>query len=484
MRSGLAGLALAAVMAAGAGGYWAGHSGPALAPMSWLDAIPWLANKAASPASASPGSSEPIVYYRDPDGKAVYAGKPRKTADGRDFLPVHASEELSFDTTPPKAAAALAPGDPSSAPGSKRILYYRNPMGLADTSRAPKKDSMGMDYIPVYEGGDDDSKTLKVSLGKLQRSGVRSELAEQRILSLPIRASGAIQLDERRIVVVATRSDAFVEQVSDVTTGERVSKGQALLRLYSPEISKAGAEYLTELGSAGHSFPMGGARKRLENLGVPLDAIDEIKRMGQVPLAIAWTAPRDGIVIERNAIEGMKVGPGDVLFRLADITTVWALIDVAERDLPMIAAGQTVRIVARGFVDQAFTGKISVIYPQVNRETRTTRVRVELANPEGILRPDMYVDAEIATGAGIPVTAVPASAVIDSGARQTVIVDKGEGRFEPMPVKLGRRNTDFIEIREGISVGDRVVVSANFLIDAESNLKAALSGLGDPEQAK
>lgn len=484
MRTGLTGLALAAVMAAGAGGYWAGHRGVALPPMPWLGAIPWLANRAAPPASASPASSEPVVYYRDPDGKPLYAGTPRRTADGRDFLPVRASEELSFDTTPPKAATAAASSDPSSAPGSKRILYYRNPMGLADTSREPKKDSMGMDYIPVYEGGDDDSKTVNVSLGKLQRSGVRSEPAEQRILSLPIRASGTIQLDERRIVVVATRSDAFVEQVSDITTGERVSKGQALLRLYSPDISKAGAEYLTELGSAGHSFPTGGARKRLENLGVPLDAIDEIKRTGQVPLGIAWTAPRDGIVIERNAIEGMKVGPGDVLFRLADITTVWALIDVAERDLPMIAGGQTVRIVARGFVDQVFTGKISVIYPQVNRETRTTRVRVELANPAGILRPDMYVDAEIATGAGIPVTAVPASSVIDSGARQIVIVDKGEGRFEPMPVKLGRRNTDFIEIREGISAGDKVVVSANFLIDAESNLKAALSGLGDPEQAK
>nr|WP_282640799.1 efflux RND transporter periplasmic adaptor subunit [Xanthobacter autotrophicus] len=124
-----------------------------------------------------------------------------------------------------------------------------------------------------------------------------------------------------------------------------------------------------------------------------------------------------------------------------------------------------------------FAGKVAMIYPQVNKETRTTRVRVELANPDGILRPDMYVDADIATGAAASVVTVPASAVIDSGTRQVVIVDKGEGRFESRPVKLGRRDTDYVEIRDGVAAGDKVVVAANFLIDAESNLKAALSGL-------
>jgi len=461
-------LTLAALTAAGAGGYYAGRHELRLPD---LEALPHPS------ARAAPAVSGPVIYYRDPDGKPFYAAEPRRTTDGRALLPVHASEDVSFED---------AQADVSADPGAavpKRVLYYRNPMGLPDTSPVPKKDSMGMDYIPVYTGEDEDGSTVRISPGKLQRTGVRSEPAQQRILSAPIRGSGTIQLDERRIVVVAVRADAFVENVSEVTTGDRVKKGQALLRLYSPEVTAAGALYLTDLNGAGRDALVGGARLRLENLGVPADAIAEIERQRKVPRLITWTAPRDGVVLERNAVEGMKAAPGDILFRLADVSIVWALVDVAERDLPMIALGQPVSVRARGFVDRVFAGKVAMIYPQVNKETRTTRVRVELANPDGILRPDMYVDADIATGAAASVITVPASAVIDSGMRQVVIIDKGEGRFEPRPVKLGRRDTDYVEIRDGVAAGDKVVVAANFLIDAESNLKAALSGLngGDPK---
>jgi len=455
-------LALAALTAAGAGGYYAGRHELRLPD---LEALPFRSARAAQVVAG------PVIYYRDPDGKPIYAAEPRKTVDGRAFLPVHASEDVSFED----AQADVSAGPEPAAP--KRVLYYRNPMGLPDTSPVPKKDSMGMDYTPVYAGEDEDGSTVRISPGKLQRTGVRSEPAQQRVLSVPIRGSGTIQLDERRIVVVAVRSDAFVENVSEVTTGDRVKKGQALLRLYSPEVIAASALYLTDLNGAGRDARVGGARLRLENLGVPADAIAEIERQRKVPRLITWTAPRDGVVLERNAVEGMKAAPGDVLFRLADVSIVWALVDVAERDLPMIALGQPVTVRARGFVDRVFAGKVAMIYPQVNKETRTTRVRVELANPDGILRPEMYVDADIATGAAASVVTVPASAVIDSGTRQVVIVDKGEGRFEPRPVKLGRRDTDDVEIRDGVAAGDRVVVAANFLIDAESNLKAALSGL-------
>lgn len=457
-------LILVALAAVGGGGYYAGRQRLRL---------PELGVFAPEPLRAATAASGPVIYYRDPDGKPFYAAEPRKTAEGRDYLPVHGSEDVSFEDAPIQTAGAEAPG----TAGAKRVLYYRNPMGLPDTSPVPKKDSMGMDYIPVYEGEDDDGKTVKISLGKLQRTGVRSEPAERRVLSLLVRASGTIQLDERRISIVATRSDAFIDRVENITTGDRVRKGQPLMRLYSPDIAAASAQYLSSVG-----YP--GARQRLENLNVPDEVIAEIERSHKVTPSILWTAPRDGIVLERNAIDGMKAAPGTVLFRLADVSTVWALVDVVERDLPMVALGQTVTVRARGFVDRTFTGKVAIIYPQVNRETRTTRVRVELANPDGILRPDMYVDAEIATGAQTPVTTVPMSAVIDSGTRQVVIIDRGEGRFEPRPVKLGRRNTDFVEIRDGITVGDKVVVAANFLIDAESNLKAALRGLSDGDQSK
>jgi Cu(I)/Ag(I) efflux system membrane fusion protein len=201
-----------------------------------------------------------------------------------------------------------------------------------------------------------------------------------------------------------------------------------------------------------------------------------------VPIRIEWTSPRDGIVLERNVSEGMRAQPGESLFRIADHSVMWAIIDVAERDLGALRVGQRATVRARGFPGREFSGKINVIYPQVARETRTARVRVELPNPELLLIHDMYVDAEIETGSAEPVLAVPENAVLDSGGRQAVLIDKGEGRFEPREVKLGHRDGGFVEVSEGLVEDDRVVTSANFLIDAESNLKAALKGFAEGAQ--
>jgi membrane fusion protein, copper/silver efflux system len=175
----------------------------------------------------------------------------------------------------------------------------------------------------------------------------------------------------------------------------------------------------------------------------------------------------------------MRAQHGYVLFRVADVSVVWAIVDVAERDLGAIAVGQPVTVKARSFPGRYFQGKISVIYPQVSRETRTARVRIELTNADLALLPDMYVDAWINTGNPDPVLAVPESAVLDTGSRQAVFIAKGEGRFEPRNVKLGNRGDGHIEVREGVTEGEPVVVSANFLIDAESNLNAALKGFSE-----
>jgi Cu(I)/Ag(I) efflux system membrane fusion protein len=177
----------------------------------------------------------------------------------------------------------------------------------------------------------------------------------------------------------------------------------------------------------------------------------------------------------------MKVAPGDVLFRLADISTVWVLADVPEFDLAAVRIGAPVTIRIRSLPGRTFEGRVSLIYPQVSEATRATRVRIEIANPSGALLSNMYAEVEIGTGNAVPVVAVPDSAVIDTGTRQVVIIDRGEGRFEPRDVKVGLRGEGFTEIREGIAEGDRVVVAANFLIDAESNLKAALRDLTPPE---
>jgi membrane fusion protein, copper/silver efflux system len=468
-RIGRTGLTLAAVLAAGAGGFWAGHRDLALPPInpmvaSWLRAIPWLESAAAPQASARPAPSGPVIYYRDPDGRPTYSAVPRTTADGRDFLPVHASEDVSFDDKPATVAEIPAAGEP------KKILYYRNPMGLPDTSPMPKKDSMGMDYLPVYAGEDEDGSTVKVAPGKLQRAGFRSEIVSDRVIVQQIRVPGSVQPDERRVSVVSVPTDAFIGKVENVTTGDRVRKGQPLLQIRSPETAAAAAQVMINPGYEG-------SNRRLENLNVPPEVIAEIARTHQVPLAFIWPSPRDGVVLMRNATEGMKMSAGDALFRIADLSTVWVLADVPEYELASVQPGQMATIRIRGLPGRTFQGRITLIYPQVAKETRTTKVRIEIPNPDGVLRPDMYADVNIAASGGSTVVAVPDSAVIDTGTRQVVILDKGDGRFEPREVKIGAQGGGFTEIRAGIATGDRVVVAANFLIDAESNLKAALSGM-------
>ncbi|BCP52276.1 cation efflux system protein [Kaistia sp. 32K] len=475
-RAGRTGLTLAAILAAGAGGYWAGHRDLALPDPSWLRAVPWL-ERAVPPAKAEPAPSGPVLYYRDPDGKPAYSAARKKTADGRDFLAIHAGQDANFDEQPAPPKVAVAPADSDA----KRVLYYRNPMGLPDTSATPKKDSMGMDYIPVYEGDNDDGSSVKVSPGRLQRTGVRTEAAAERVIVNPVRVPGVVQLDERRVTVVSTRSDAFINAVANVTTGDRITRGQALLQLYSPEVAAAGAQFLTDLSSGGRDRALGGARQRLENLGVPAEAIAEIERTRKLPLSITWPAPRDGIVLQRSAVEGMKAAPGDVLFRLADVSTVWVVADVPEYQLGAVEVGATATIRLRSRPGESFSGRVALIYPQVAADTRTTKVRIEIPNPDGVLLPDMYADVEIASGSGRKVVSVPDNAVIDTGDRQIVIVDKGDGRFEPREVRIGQQGGGLVEIRSGIAAADKVVVAANFLIDAESNLKAALNGMTSAE---
>lgn len=383
----------------------------------------------------------------------------------------------------------LRPGPAMTAAAqdvARKLKYYRNPMGLPDTSPVPKKDSMGMDYIPVYDDEDAADATVKISPGKLQKAGVRSEPVERRVLNVPVRVPGTIQLDERRASIVSLRFEGFVESVENVTTGQHVHKGQALMRIYSPALSSAAAEYVSALnaapGSGITSQGLKGARRRLENLGLSANSIADLERTREISLSIPWLAPQDGEILERNAVAGMRAAPGDVLFRIADHQVVWVLADVAERDLAAISIGQKASVRPRAYPDRAFTGEIALIYPHMNAPTRTARIRVELPNPDGVLRPDMYADIDIATGIQSPVLTVSASAVIDSGQKQIVLLDKGDGRFEPKPVKLGKRGDGRVEITEGLSESDLVVVSANFLIDAESNLKAALQGLTGGDQ--
>lgn len=466
-RLALTGLALAAILAAGGAGYWAGQRGLAVGWRGWLGIDGSLA-------ANEPVGSGPVIYYQDPDRKPVYSAGPRQAGDGRPFTAVRASQDVSFEEKLPSEERTVQAD-------AKRVLYYRNPMGLPDTSPAPKKDSMGMDYLPVYEGEGNEDGVIKLSPGRIQRSGVRSEPVRRQTIAQTVHVPGVVQLDERRVSVVTIRADAFVQEVAAVTTGDHVTKGTRLARIYSPEISTAGAQFITELNAAARGVPEGGARQRLENLGVPSEVIAEIERSRKVPLTINWSAPRDGIVLERSVSDGMKMAAGGSLFRLADISTIWVLADVPERELAAVSIGAPATVRLRGRPGSSFEGRISVIYPEIAEATRTARVRIEIGNRDGMLLPNMYADVDIGSGDASPELAVPDSAVIDSGTRRIVILDLGEGRFAPREVKLGRRGDGMVAITEGVAEGDRVVVAANFLIDAESNLKAALGGFTQPE---
>ena len=399
-----------------------------------------------------------------------------------------APSTMSAGISASAASVDKASGATASDGDSRHIKYYRNPMGLPDKSPTPKKDNMGMDYLPVYEGDQDDDSSVKVSPGKLQKAGVQTEVAERRTLNTMVRAPGAVEEDERRRSVVSLRFEGFIDTVGNVTTGTHVHKGEPLMRIYGPSLSSAAAEYLSALNARPEagigSQGLKGARRRLENLGAPDGYIADIERTREIPVYVNWPAPQDGEVVERMAVNGMRAAPGDVLFRIVDHTVVWVMADVAERDLGLIEVGQKVVVRPRAHPEHPFTGKVTVIYPHLKMETRTARIRIELPNPDNMLLPDMYADVEIATGTEAPVVTVSSSAVIDSGERQIVLLDKGDGRFEPRAVKLGRRGGGSVEIMDGLAEGDKVVVSANFLIDAESNLKAALSGLDTGEKSR
>jgi len=404
---------------------------------------------------------------------------PAKDAQGRDFLPVYDDEEPSFAPAPPK---------PQAAPGNRRILYYRNPMGLPDTSPVPKKDQMGMDYIAVYDGDEPDGgNSIKISLDRVQRSGVRTETVETRVLVQPVRGVGTVAIDESRQTIVALRADGYIEELFVDTTGRNVKAGEALFSVYSPQIQQAQIDLLVALRpqTAQIVGPAGveGAMQRLRNLAVPESRIREVRETNANPRTIDWPAPATGTVTVKKVVNGQRVLAGDELYRIVDLTRVWVIADVAESDLALVKAGTPAQVTFRAFPTRPIEGTVTLVYPELKTETRTARVRIEIANPDGAFGTDMYADVVFRNGAdAAPVVAVPDSAVIDSGARQIVLVAKGDGRFEPRPVRLGRHGDGFREVLDGVRAGEEIVTTATFLIDAESNLRSALKTFA-PEAA-
>jgi len=424
-----------------------------------------------------------ILYYRDPTGAPFWSATPKNDAQGRAYLPVYDEAEPKFDPPP------LVMLNPKQS--ERKILFYRNPMGLPDTSPVPKKDSMGMDYIPVYEGDEPSGgKTIKVSLDRIQRSGVRTETVEPRVLVRSVRGVGSIAIDESRQTVVTMRSDGYVEEMFVDKTGQTVQAGQPLFRVYSQDIQQALAELIVVTGH-GHAtqaqdrFRIDGTMRRLRNLGVPESLIREVRERGIDTRTIDWPAPATGTVVSKRVVNGQQAKAGDELYRIVDLSQVWVIADVAEGDLADIKLGTRATVTFRAYRSQPVEGVVAFIYPDVRTETRTVRVRIEVPNPDGRLKTDMYADVVFHVNAGLlPVTGVPTSAIIDNGTLQIVLVAKSDGRFEPRPVKLGRRGDGYVEVVDGLAAGEEIVTTATFLIDAESNLQTALKTFTEKEQPK
>ena len=470
-RTVIAGIALMAILAGGAAGYRLGAGAwPALSATGLVKTAYGTDAKGTSPAGG-----RTVLYWKHPDSDADFSAEPKKTPDGRDYIPVYDDQEVDFKDSKSQQPA-------KAKDGSRKILYYRNPMGLADTSPLPKKDWMGMDYIPVYEG-EDEPGTVRVSLDKVQRSGVRTAPVERRSLVQAVRAPGTAKPDERSLRIVSLRADGFIEKLYVNETGKHVKAGDKLFRVYSPQIVSAQVDYRTNSAApSGGPRSESGALQKLKNLDVPDAVIEALRKDPNPQMSIDWPAPVTGVVMQKRVIEGQMAKAGEELYRIADLTNIWVIADIAEQDLSLVQVGAPATVTFRAFPGRPFEGRVTFVLHELDMSTRTAKARIEVHNPDHIIKHEMYADVEIKAHAGeAPRLVVPRSAVIDSGNRQVVIVAKGEGRFQPRPVKLGMRGGDLIEILDGVTEGEDVVTSANFLIDAESNLKAALQAFTAPE---
>ena len=332
--------------------------------------------------------------------------------------------------------------------------------------------------------------TVQISPERQQLIGVRIGTVEKRVLQKVIRTNGRVEFDEKRLATISPKIGGWIEELYVDFTGAPVKKGAPLLTLYSPELVSTQEEYLSalrarrelsaspypEVAASGNAL-VESARRRLRLWDISEEQIRVLEQTGQVRKSLTLYSPYGGIVLEKMAFRGMRVEPGMALYKLADLSVVWLIADIYEYELPLIRLGQQATIHLSYLQGEAFTGKAVFIYPYLDAQTRTAKVRFEFANPHGKLKPEMYAGVEITIRLGDKVT-VPEGAIIDTGIRKVAIVDKGSGYFEPRDVKLGTKAGDYYEVLDGLTVGERVVTSANFLIDSESKLKEAVGGAG------
>jgi len=366
-----------------------------------------------------------------------------------------------------------------AAEDQREPLFYRNPMNPVITSPVPAKDNMGMDYIPVYadeSGGD--GAVVSIDPAIVQNLGVRTEPVTRGKLWRRIDTLGTLAYDENRIAHIHVRAEGWVEKLNVHFVGERVQAGDVLFEVYSPVLSNAQAELLQAL-KVGQKDLINASRERLELLGIDKQQVRELERSRQAQPRIKMLAPQDGVVTDLNARHGMYVKPDMQVMTLSDLSSLWLLADIYERQSAWVAVGQPAEMRLSAYPGEVFAGEIDFVYPSLDPKTRTLRARVRFDNPDERLKPDMLADVQIFAGPKHDVLSVPTEALIRDGRADRVIVAEGEGKFRAVQVVAGMESGEWIEISEGLSEGDQVVVSGQFLIDSEASIRASVMRMQD-----
>ena len=413
---------------------------------------------------------------------------------GMRLVPIEEGEATSAESS--KHAGHVPEHDSVPAPGAAKKTVYRSTMNPGEISDRPGKDSMGMDMVAEEVedapagAGVAGRAPVRLAERKRQLIGVRTAPVMKQPLRRTIRAVGRVTSDETRLRHVHTKVSGWIERLYANATGLLVKEGEPLLTIYSPELAASAQEYLVALHGrerlSGSSLPsvqtsgerlVESAHRRLLLFDLTPEQITALEKKAEAPTSITLRAPIGGHILTRNATQGERIETGTNLLDIADLSQVWVLADVYEYELPFIRLGQTATVTLSYLPGRAFEGRVTLIYPVVSEATRTVKVRIELANPEFVLKPEMYAEVEIRSELGEKLV-VPESAVISTGKRDIAFVESGDGYFEPRELTLGVRLTDRFEVLAGLAEGEKVLVSGNFLVDSESKLKAALAAAG------
>ncbi|MGH7813728.1 MAG: efflux RND transporter periplasmic adaptor subunit [Candidatus Binataceae bacterium] len=334
--------------------------------------------------------------------------------------------------------------------------------------------------------------TVTIDPAMMQDLGVRTVAVEPRVITAAIRTTGYVSYDENRLSKVNARIGGWIEKVRVAYVGQEVHRGEQLLGIYSPELMLTEEDYLRsrELADSNNGGDgaarrdgaalMSAAAERLKLWGIAPSELRKLERTGHVSDTVPIEATAGGVVTATNVVEGAHVKAGDDLYAIADLSRVWVFADIYERELSLAQVGQAAEVSSDALAGKRFDGRVDYIYPEVNAQTRTVKVRLQFGNPRSELRPGMYVKVTLLAPSETRVLAVPAEAVLNSGVRNLVIVARGGGHFEPREVEVGAQSSGYFAVLSGLRPGERVVTSAQFLIDSESNLNEALSAMAPP----